>query len=526
MAGDSARVLELQIGSRPNVSLESPSPGGGPLPPASPLTGAKVLVEIVQFVVRRARFLGALSLLTIAAPLLVLGWRMVSGTRAERALASRLTARGEGAIVESFWRLDVLEDLAAGEGPLTLSGNTRSTVWAIVEPDAATRAAGVPARLTYRVAQAPPLPIHYANEVDGKRGSALQLPWSAPGSDWPQVEIRLPRRVAVRLRATPAEPWIIQYTEDEFTADRRPGSELDAFRIEVDEPWDTLATYWLRPPASDRLVLAYDPARPADAMPLVDLQALGGKVRWPLLVTAAILFGLGGALYAAAAAGLLAGLSPRLGVPLALAGLLALPWWSGRIEQLIEWASPGAGRFARELSQASFDELLADRLPQAEATAEDERLVIDPRGGFFAATVSPFEPHRPATLPVDADAVWRLLTAELAEQALALPTATQQALLERLVTDERRDRRRAGEALLRAAGRLSREAADENVRAWARSFLLHRLRAVNDPEVHELAFAAKLADRQALGEHPDAKVREYAAASLARIAEWRRRTGD
>lgn len=516
----------VRIGSRANVSPESPSPGGAPAPPEGTLTGIQVLVEIGQFLVRRARFLGALSLLTFAVPLLVLGWRMVSGTRAERALAARLTARGEGAIVESFWRLDVRADLAAGNEPLSLSGNTLAEVWAIVEPDAAARAAGVPARLAYRVAQPPPLPIQYADAIDGKRGSALQLPWNAPGSDWPSVEIRLPRRVAVRLRATTSEPWIIQYTEDEFAADRRPGSELDAFRIEADEPWDDLVTHWLRPPASSRLALAYDPARPGDAMPLVDLEALRGKVRWPLLVTAAILFAFGGAFYLAAAAGLFAGLSPRLAVPLAVAGLLALPWWSGRVEQLVEWASPGAGRFARELSQASFEELLADRLPQVEPPGDDERLVIDPRRGFFAATLAPFEPHRPATLPVDGDAAWRALTVELADQALALPPATQQALLERLVTDERRDRRRAGEALLRAADRLSREAGDENVRDWARSFLLHRLRAVNDPEVHELAFAVKLADRQALTEHPDAKVREYATASLARIAEWRRRTGD
>ena len=181
-----------------------------------------------------------------------------------------------------------------------------------------------------------------------------------------------------------------------------------------------------------------------------------------MLIPGVLFAGFGLGLYFAASTSLFAGLPWRLGPLAALAVLIALPWWGDSIFRVIAWTDADLGRFVRELSASRLDELLADRLPQTEPAGEMERLVYEPQHGDFAALTAPFAPQRPTPPPADANAAWRSLGEEIATQMLALPAETQRSLLQRLVLDERRDRRKAGEAFVPAADRLSRAGADEN----------------------------------------------------------------
>lgn len=484
--------------------------------PATRISGEVVVREIAHFVRARARMFGGAAVLLAAVPLLLLGWRMVEAHRAERELGPRLTGRAEGRIAAHFWRLDVNPATAPAEGPLPLFYHARSEVWMTVE--LADPSGAAPHRLSYRVADRPPLAHHYATEVPKRPGTPMALPWADPERGWPRVEVRIPGPLAARLRASPASSWPVSYAEAEFAADRTPGDELAKLRIELDEPWEALARLWLRPPPEFRVAVAFDPERPERAVPVADLERLGTRPAAVTLLLAGLALGAGVVLYAMGMLGLLGGLRPLLAVPLALAGLLALPWWGDRASWFLERAIPGAGRFVSEIAASELEERLGDRLPRPEP-AGDERFVYAPEEGFFAEVLAPFRLERPAPPPADPDQAWRALTAQLAEQALALPEREQRALLQRLVTDQRRDRRQAGEAFLPAADRLSRAAPSENVRAWARNLLLWQLRRLNDPDPDDFAAAAQRAAREALRDHPDADLRARAEESLGRLAE-------
>lgn len=493
-----------------------PARESGPGEPPPRLSGEVVVREVARFVRARARMFGGAALLVAAVPLLLLGWRMVEAHRAERELGPRLAGRAEGRIAAHFWRLDVNPGTAPAEGPLPLFYHARSEVWMTVElPDPA---GGAPHRLSYRVADRPPLAHHYVKEIPMRPGTPMALPWAEPESGWPRVEVRIPGPVATRLRASPASSWPVSYVEEEFAADRAPGDELAKLRIELDEPWEALARLWRRPPPELRVAMAFDPDRPERAVPVADLERLGTRPAAITLLPAFLALGAGVVLYAMGMLGVLAGMRPLFAVPLALAVLLALPWWGDRASWFLERAIPGAGRFVSDIAASELEERLGDRLPRPEP-AGDERFVYAPEEGFFAELLAPFRLERPDPPPADPDAAWRALTDQLAAQALALPESEQRALLQRLVTDQRRDRRQAGEAFLPAADRLSRAAPSENVRAWARNLLLWQLRRINDPYPDGFAATAKRAARAALRDHPDADLRTRAEESLGRIAE-------
>lgn len=209
-----------------------------------------------------------------------------------------------------------------------------------------------------------------------------------------------------------------------------PTTALGALKEQFDRPLDVALASWSTPfPA---FPLAYDPQHPDQAMPAQYVEQRRGGFWWGSLIFTLIL-AVPGILVWRIGIKLLTGQSGVLLWALTLLPLVALPWWSDLLPQIVRranrnWADIGVSmlddinRVTRFSAGARDDALFAD----------GERLVWHVDAGAYADTFGRIAFQVPQPLPVSSDAALAALRTQAAEQVGKLDSSGRTVLFKRL----------------------------------------------------------------------------------------------
>jgi len=286
--------------------------------------------------------------------------------------------------------------------------------------------------------------------------------WARDERGFVVPEIRLDARAAA---------WLGSHPRDTFMHPLWPAkSLLDDLRIELDRPVAAAIHGWAaKPPV---MPLAFDPARPAEALPAgIVAKRLAQQPNW---VAMAVGFVVGGVVWfkAMAMLPLLSGLVPWGRWIFSLLLLSTLPWWMDTFPAALSPFSRDVGSILADMFAdiAPTDRLVATDPAQA-TLATGERLVWRLGDSVYADTLGTLRFVPPA--PTLAGAVaFDTLTRSIAQQTRTLDDATRAALFARLERDKRNDLTGVRDAFVPAAKEASIDpAASATTRAAAERFL-------------------------------------------------------
>lgn len=286
-------------------------------------------------VLGRLHVLRALIPLTFGGILLAGAWDWGGTAWRQRDDRATLTARGEARVEASWWRID-FDPAPLGDEGTNWRGLSRRTLCSRFrfEPGSDGGPVSVACR-TFRGLQHGSSLLH---------ASTPELPvrWlDAAGR--PRVDLRLTERAESWLAAHPALWWPLLPQDEEMRSRHREGSELDALLLEADSPVELLLLAG-RAAAAPPVAMAFDPARPARAMPAAALAAAGrgfAEVAFlPLLALGGVLlWGVGCWIFTW-------GARPWVRAAVIAGTLLLVPWWSGHLHRVLGFFwEPAGGLF-------------------------------------------------------------------------------------------------------------------------------------------------------------------------------------
>ncbi len=425
----------------------------------------------------------------------------------------RFTGRGEGQAARPFWafrvELDRLGDgwnwPAVTNAELCTEVDVRGPASGAVHTVlcGARHARHGPWEIVETTSIAPDVPIGWPRDEHG----------------WPRVEVRFSNGAAAWLAARPAGFWpLIGQSEEARASMPPPGTELDAFWLEVDRPLEWLVRTWPAGAEPGPIPMAFDPDDPQGALPVSvveDARAL--RPEWGMTVGLALF----GAVAWFVGWGYALGGEARWKQALAALGpLVALPWWGSHFEPVLLWLEPRAGEVGADIARDITEGL---RLPvevrDPFAFGGYDRLTFDSTRSYYDHLLGPFGVTRPETAPADADAALAGAVSAVASAMESSSDAELLPLLQRLRGDELTDRGQVGLLYLDGARRV---ALDERrppaVRQTAASFLWWLTVTPIEPRRDEPAFATRLALwKQLLEFPPDTAVVNMTRSMLERV---------
>ncbi|HEX2165014.1 MAG TPA: hypothetical protein VHM02_13805, partial [Thermoanaerobaculia bacterium] len=287
-----------------------------------------------RLVVGRMALLFALPWLVFGGMFLSGAWQMGAGAVAERERRAALTGRGEAVVEASWWRIDF------DPAPLGDDG----TNWR----DLARRE--LCSRFRFVSADDGPAAVacrRFHGLADGRELLAdgdpeLPVRW-VDAAGRPALDLRLSPRADAWLAARPASWWPLVPQDDAMRARHRPGSELDALLIEADAPAELLLAAW-DPAAAAAVAMAFDPERPARAVPLAALAPRRAPPGEPPLLPIFAVVGL--LLWSVGCTALTAGARRWVRAALIAGTLLLLPWWGSHLHRALGLLWQPAGGLA------------------------------------------------------------------------------------------------------------------------------------------------------------------------------------
>jgi hypothetical protein len=460
--------------------------------------------------------------LVLGAALLASAWSLFAGWRRLETLPERLTGRATGQVEETYWLLQGPEPPTGGPRShdstwshgSTWSHYAEATLNATV---AFTTAEGRSVRTAFRSPSALPL-VAFTPGAEQLLTPALRLRWTDLARDLPRAEVRFAREDFARLSAARSSAPIA-YRWGPDAEQPAAGSELDELWGDLDFPLELLARAWAAPPPGP-VEIAYDPAEPADALPVSQLTAgRGGGQRARDLTLLAGLGGFGLLLWGVGILLLSRGVPGWLAAAVAALPLL-LPVWSEGYWRVVRWVLPADAELLIT-GFGSFDYaqqfgLLEARPPLPGNSLERREWRFD--DSRHAPLLAGFTLARPSPPPADADAAWVAIAEQLTAQALALDEDAQRELLMALMEDVRFGRQGLGLVFAEAARQMSLDPSrSANLHEWATAYL-HRLlqhTSLPWPGGRGLARDAQRSMLVRLADHPDVAVRETATRQVA-----------
>lgn len=353
----------------------------------------------------------------------------------------------------------------------------------------------------------------------------VPIDWPRDERGWPRVEVRFSNGAAAWLAARPAGFWpLIGQSEEARAAMPPPGTELDAFWLEVDRPLEWLVRAWPAARAPGPIPMAFDPDDPHGALPVSvveDARAL--RPEWGMTVALA---GFGAVAWFVGWGYALGGDARWKQTLAALAPLVALPWWGSHFEPVLLWLEPRAGEVGADIARDITEGL---RLPvevrDPFAFGGQERLTFDSTRSYYDHLLGPFGATRPDPAPADADAALAGAVSAITRAMASSSDEELLPLLQRIRSDELTDRGQAGLLYLDGARRIALdERRDPAVRQTAASFLWWLTVTPIEPRRDEPAFATRLALwKQLLDFPPDTAVVNMTSSLLERVEAGRTR---
>lgn len=452
----------------------------------------------------RLRVIHALIPLTFGGILLAGAWDWGGTAWRQRDDLATLTGRGEARVEASWWRIDF--DPAPlgehGDNWRDLSRNTLCSRFRF-EPGSDGGPVGVACR-TFRGLQHGSTLLH---------ASSAELPvlW-LDGNGRPRVDLRFTERAESWLAARPARWWPLLPQDDEMRRSHREGSELDALLLELDSPVELLLLAG-RAAAAPPVAMAFDPARPARAMPVAALAAaergFAELVFLPLLAFAGVaMWGMGCWIFTW-------GARPWVRAAVVAGTLLLVPWWSGHLHRVLGFLwEPAATLFvfvgpqmvgapsAVVVGDAAADwaagEPIARPRPLSYATSH------------YADVLAVVVDDLPTPAPgASADAVLAAAVAATTARVLALPEGRLAELVAALHDHVRLDAHAADELFVGAMHRLSLDP-DRPALARRATLVLSGMASGAPPSAAGLAYGERRRLWQLLADHPEPIVHNMA----------------
>jgi len=286
---------------------------------------------------------------------------------------------------------------------------------------------------------------HYTLHDAGPITAGVPFAWTRDERGFIAPEIRISAEAAEWLATHPPASPLATVTAPPGPETR---TEMTELRRALDSPVDAAILGWSD--NAPNFMLALDLAQPAHPLPagFVENQArLQGN--WLLTVMA---FGIGLALWYRGISLIVAHLPRSLAWFIAVAPLLALPWWGDHFPRALR---PLNATFADVLYDMYGDVNLTDRmvasLPEDATLATGERIAWRVGSDAYAETLGRFTFKRPQPPPANNDAALLLLNDTIAEQLRGMDEAARAGIFERLRLDKMEGRTRAGYLFLRGA---------------------------------------------------------------------------
>lgn len=286
---------------------------------------------------------------------------------------------------------------------------------------------------------------HYTLHDAGPITTGVPFAWMRDERGFIVPEIRI---------SSEAEQWLSTHPPASPLAQAKapPGpetrTELTELRRVLDSPVDAAILGWSGTPLT--FMLALDSAQPTQALPagFVENQA---RLQTSWLVTV-LAFGIGIVLWFRGIALIAAHLPRPLAWFIAIAPLLALPWWGDYFPRALRTMNASfAGVVSDMLGEVNATDRLVASAPEDATLADGVRIDWRVGSGAYAATLGPFGFRRPQPPPANDDAALLALNDTIAEQLRGMDEATRARIFEQLSQDKKAERARAGYLFLRGA---------------------------------------------------------------------------
>ncbi len=352
-------------------------------------------------------------ILGFAGLFLVVAWqtgpqRMIDGAR-----YSKMTARTDGRIVESW--------LAVEFDPSDMGQRTLWRPHAFASPCAVIAyeaSPGTPLRRAFcgtRLKFTESYTLHDLAELS----PSVPFAWMRDANGFAVAEIRM----------TPAgRQWLATHPpHSTFGLPKAPATALEELRLEFDRPVDLAILGWGVP--APTFPLAVNPAKPAQALPAGFLKHYWGPNWFAFLIAGVI----GLAVWYEAMALLFGDLPRAYGYVLLVLPLLALPWWGEQFPRYLGRFHKGFASVIADMFQ-DIDPLghLVASEPEDATLAGGDRLVWRLSESAYADTLGRIRFVRPDPAPASPDAAVAALAETVTAQARVLGEEDRIALFRRL----------------------------------------------------------------------------------------------
>lgn len=445
----------------------------------------------------RVRTLYALIPLTFGGILLSGAWDWGTTEWRQRDDAATMTGRGEARVEASWWRIDFNPSPLGGDG----------TNWR----DLARRELCSRFRFVDG-SEGGPVSVACRTFVGLEDGASLlhaatpELPvrW-VDAAGRPSLDLRLTARAEAWLAASPALWWPLLPQDEETRATHREGSELEALLLEADHPVDLLL---LAAEVPEPVAMAFDPARPARAVPLAAL-ALPESGQTALAIVPFL--ALGGALMWAVGCWIFTW-DARTWVRVAVfaGSLLCLPWWSTHLERALGFFwEPAGGLFVFlgpemvgvPATVLAREAETGDWIAGGDAPDRAHRLSF--ATSFYADVLGDLAADLPAPAAgTSADEALGAAGAVVTERVLALPDDRLAALVDALYRHGRVDAHGADLLFLDALHRLSLDPERPRLAGWA-TLALSDMATAPAPSPDQPGYRERRRLWQLLVDHPE-----------------------
>jgi len=415
------------------------------------------LGELVGAVFGRFTNIIVAPLLGFAGLFLVVAWQTGPQRAIDKARFSKLTARADGRIVESW--------LAVEFDPSEMGQRTLWRPHAFASPCAVVAYEGSWGSGERRAFCGTRLKFSDAYSLTdlSELSPGVPFAWTRDANGFAAPEIRM----------TPAgRDWLANHPpHSTFGLPKPPpATALEELRLAMDWPVD-LGIIGFGVPVP-KIPLAVDPNRPADAIPAGFLQHYWGPNWFAFLVAGVI-----GLVVWYEVMAMLFGYLPRAyGYLLVVLPLLALPWWGEQFPRYLARFHKGfAGVIAGMFQDIDPLGRLVASEPENATLAGGARLAWRLADSSYSDTLGRFRLVRPDPAPASPDAAVAALTEAVTEQARLLGEEDRTALFRRLREDKENGRLGAGflflpaarEAMTASGGAPApRRAAEKFLEAW------------------------------------------------------------
>jgi hypothetical protein len=267
--------------------------------------------------------------------------------------------------------------------------------------------------------------------------------------------------------------WLATHPAHTFMHSRWPAkSALDWLRLQEDRPVEAATLGWSNARPA-QLALAYDPQKPAQALPAGIVNArMQHDAVWAAVVIFAVI-GLPIWFAGTMLLPLFGGLAPVLRIIVSVLLLATVPWWAEYFPSAVTRFSTSVGSMVGDLfsTMDRLDRMVASE-PGEAMLAGGSRITWRQADSVFADTLGRYRLATPSPEPASEDAALAALASMVTVQTRAMPDAERAALFARLERDKVHDLNAAGIAFVPAAREALLDAqTDPDVRRAARRFL-------------------------------------------------------